>query len=142
MPRRTSAAHRRPCRRRRQLDPDLAMSEQLSPREMLDLAEGLDAETSARTALQSAQLALFDGRLRQAERWLGLAGRFVSLGRGLDALAAPRLAAERRAAEDARSDALARLLHPDLNWDEADMLDSLVEASVAGMLPETGPDSD
>jgi hypothetical protein len=118
------------------------MSEQLSPREMLDLAEGLDAETSARTALQSAQLALFDGRLRQAERWLGLAGRFVSLGRGLDALAAPRLAAERRAAEEARSDALARLLHPDLNWDEADMLDNLVEASVAGMLPETGPDSD
>jgi hypothetical protein len=112
------------------------MSQQLSTREMLDLAQGLDTETSARTALKTAQLALLDGRLRQAERWLGVAGRFVSLGRGLDALAAPRLAAERRAADEARRDALARLLHPDLDWDKETMLDELVEAAMAGMLPD------
>lgn len=136
MPRRISADHRRPGHYRRQPDPDPAMSQQLSTREMLDLAQGLDTETSARTALKTAQLALLDGRLRQAERWLGVAGRFVSLGRGLDALAAPRLAAERRAADEARRDALARLLHPDLDWDKETMLDELVEAAMAGMLPD------
>ena len=68
------------------IDPDRPLAEAYSPGEILAMADGLSVDTAARQAVQSAKIALFDRRLGRAQRWLSVAGRFISLAHGLDGL--------------------------------------------------------
>ncbi|WP_300542785.1 hypothetical protein [Maricaulis sp.] len=50
------------------------------------MPDGVPPDQAARTAMVCGQVALSQKRMRQAERWLAISARFVSLGRGFDAL--------------------------------------------------------
>jgi hypothetical protein len=81
---RTPSSYRRPA-------PVPASPEAAIPDELLRaFPHGIPPENAARAAMRRGQGFLFQNRIRSAERWLAIASRFVTLGRGIDALAGMR----------------------------------------------------
>ena len=83
---RNPSPHRRRSKTRFMTGPGRPLAEAHSPGEILALADGMSVDTAARKAVQSAKIALFEQRLGRAQRWLSVAGRFISLAHGLDGL--------------------------------------------------------